>query len=75
MNRLKKLEDEISAWYEASIHPYRFEDRQCPFGNVQRKDQCAHSGRSRTGMYSGRYLRRTPLGFPVAAFVNSTLSS
>jgi hypothetical protein len=41
----------------------------------QRKDHCAHSGCSRTGIYSWRYLRRTPFCSPVAAFVNSTLSS
>jgi hypothetical protein len=35
MNRLKKLEDEISTWHEVSIHPERFGDRQCPFGGAE----------------------------------------
>src|SRR5262249_19729195 len=44
-------------------------DPNCPI------DQCAHSGSSRTGMYSGRYLRRTRLCSAFALFVNSTRSS
>src|ERR1700730_18634627 len=34
MNRLKKLEDEISAWPHVSIHPHRFGGREFRFGDA-----------------------------------------
>lgn len=35
MNRLKKLEDEISAWPDISIHPHRFGGREFRFGSAE----------------------------------------
>src|SRR3982074_302648 len=35
MNRLKNLEDEISAWPQVSIHPHRFGGREFRFGDAE----------------------------------------
>ena len=35
MNNLKKLEAELSAWPEVSIHPHRFGGREFRFGNAE----------------------------------------
>lgn len=35
MNRLKKLEDEISAWPDISIHPHRFGGREFRFRSAE----------------------------------------
>jgi len=35
MDRLKNLEDEISAWPHVSIHPHRFGGREFRFGNAE----------------------------------------
>jgi hypothetical protein len=35
MNNLKKLEDEVSAWPNISIHPHRFGGREFRFGSAE----------------------------------------
>jgi hypothetical protein len=35
MNYLKKLEDEVSAWQNISVHPHRFGGREFRFGSAE----------------------------------------
>jgi hypothetical protein len=35
MNRLKKLEEEVSAWSNISVHPHRFGGREFRFGSAE----------------------------------------
>lgn len=35
MNYLKKLEDEVSAWQDISVHPHRFGGREFRFGSAE----------------------------------------
>jgi hypothetical protein len=35
MNAVKKLEDEVSAWPQISVHPHRFGGREFRFGNAE----------------------------------------
>ncbi len=43
MNNLKRLEDEISAWPNISVHPHRFGEKEFLFGSAEVGD--VHEGR------------------------------
>jgi len=42
MNNLKRLEDEISAWPNISVHPHRFGEKEFLFGSAEVGD--VHEG-------------------------------
>ncbi len=57
MNNLKKLEEEVSAWPNISVHPHRFGGREFLFGKAE-SGMCILAV-SLTSRFPGRFVMRS----------------